>query len=151
MESNAGCKHVPMVTRPHSPWLAHTHTGRGIGSTVLEITRWNFSSRIRTLVLISSAARKVSSQRTTGTWALRSGGNSAERRESLALRAAPEISVSYRADSFPRLPHAHTAHASSTPPPTTAFKSCSAVRVFFFFFSCVLHLLDYSAVTKHSA
>lgn len=119
-----------MVTRPHSPWLAHTRAEGQAGERrecwKSHMMRGTSDCLFRLLFLCPDIS-----------WYI------AERWKSLSFCLSRNMSVFKSiSGSFPWRPHAHTALGSSTPPPTSAFKSCSST-------SSVHFMFDYSTVTKH--
>ena len=119
-------KQVPMVTRPHSPWLAHTQAEREAGEMKTGMLGKKRDGEQLQIVYSGycSCSHLIEYLHFF---------NNLEPEEMLQ-----DPSVSFppknlcellRADlsgSFPWLPGAHTAPDSSTPPPTSAFKSCSS-------------------------
>lgn len=141
-----------MVTRPHSPWLALSHTGRGTGrreTGMLEDTRDGKQLQIVYLGYCSCAV-------------LHSGGHLHFKNpiswpwelwlhwqddRSHFLSVPPKISASFQADRrffpvAPLRPHCPWFLNPSTHP---LLSNPAALPLL-----CILHLLDYSTVSKHS-
>lgn len=141
-----------MVTRPHSPWLAHTHTGRGTGrreTGMLEITRDGEQLQVVYLGCCSLAflhlkGIHVLSLPVFWPWKMAVTSQSVG---SHFLSAPPKIcqfqsrsQVLSRGSLTPTLP-------LLPQPLLPPLLSNPAARPLL----CILHLPDYSAVSKHSA